>query len=188
MNTFNTDGGLGIEGVVKTKIHDVAELKKLYPDWDTLTREEKIEATRRVEPTDDDLSYNITTDGMHEYFVDNLNPANTDPEANVSASHLALGTDGASGTAETDTDLNNRVFSLEVTSHGDTGDELLCSTFLGSSEANGNTLDELGLFTDDPANLANDDVFMLNHADFAGVTKDNSKTITFDVTLQFSDV
>ena len=188
MNTFNTNGGLGIEGVVETKVHDISELQREYPDWDSMSQEEKMEATRQVEPTDDDFSYNVTTDGMHEYFVDNLNPANTNPEANISASHLGLGTDGASGTAETDTDLNNRVFSLEVTSHGDTGGELLCSTFLGSSEANGETLDELGLFTGDPANLANADVFMLNHSTFAGVTKDNSKTITFDVTLSFSDV
>jgi len=188
MNSFNSTGGLGIEGIVKTTVHDVEELQREYPEWQTFTTEKKMEATRNVSPSEDDVSYNITTDGLHEYFVDNLNPANTNIEANIDASHIALGTDGSSGTAETDTDLNNRVFSTEVTSHGDTGDELLCSTFLGSSEANGNTLDELGLFSGDPDNLASDDVFMLNHADFAGVTKDNSKTITFDVTLTFSDI
>jgi len=43
------------------------------------------------------------------------------------------------------------------------------------------------MFSGDPSNLTDADVFLINHATFPTVTKDNSKTVTFDVTLQFSD-
>ncbi|AGM11358.1 hypothetical protein M199_gp028 [Halogranum tailed virus 1] len=188
MEYRKSNGGLGIEGVIETKVHDVSDLQEAHPDWDEMSKKEKLAATKDVEPTFTDVEYNVTTDLLHEYFVDNLDPDNTAAEANVSASWLALGTDGGSGTATSDTDLNNRVYSEAVTDHADNGKELLASTFIDSTEANGNTLDELGLFTDDPANLANPEVFMINHSSFAAVTKDNSKTVTFDVTLTFSDV
>lgn len=188
MEYRNTNGGLGIEGVIETKIHDVSDLKDAYPEWDDMSKQEKMEATKSVEAEQEFVDYNVTTDALHEYFVDNLDPDNTAPEANVTASHFALGTNGAGGTATTDTDLNTRVYSEPVTDHADNGKELLCSTFIDSTEANGNTVDELGLFTGDPANIANADVFLLNHSSFTAVTKDNSKTVTFDVTLTFSDV
>jgi hypothetical protein len=128
------------------------------------------------------------TDSLHEYFVDNLDPDNTNTEANVSAGFLGLGTDAGSGTATSDTDLNNRTFEEPVTDVADNGKELLASTFLDSTEGNGNDFDELGLFSGDPANLENAEVFLINHATFAAVTKDSTKTVTFDVTLSFSDV
>jgi len=100
---------------------------------------------------------------------------------------MALGTDSATGTGVTDTDLNTRVFEKSVTDHADNGTELLASTFISSTEANGNTLNEIGLFTGDPNNLSSSDVFMINHATFSDVVKDDERTITFDVTLTFSD-
>lgn len=183
-----TTSELGIEGRIDKRVYDTAQLRDSFDSWDTLTKTEKLELTREVEPIEEETIWNVTTDSLHQYFVDNLNPDNTDPEANVSASWLGLGIDGGSGVNTSDADLNNRVYSEQVTSHSDNGKELLASTFLDSGEANGNTLDEIGLFSGDPANLANADVFLLNHATFTSVTKDNSKTVTFDVTLTFSDV
>lgn len=188
MEYRNTNGGLGIEGVIETKVHDIADLKESYPEWDDMSKQEKMEATKGVEPVETDISYNVTTDALHEYFVRNLDPDLTTTADNVSASYFALGTDGASGTSTTDTDLNTRAYSEPVTDHADNGKELLASTFIDSTEANGSTYDELGLFTGDPANLANAEVFLLNHSQFASVQKDDTKTVTFDVTLQFSDV
>jgi len=79
------------------------------------------------------------------------------------------------------------VYAEPVTDVADNGKSLLASTFIDSTEANGNTLDELGLFSGDPASSSNPEVFLMNHATFSPVTKDNSKTVTFDVTLQFAD-
>jgi len=188
MNNTHTANAIGIEGVIDTRMHDADSLREQFPLWDEYTKEEKLIASRTVAPVYSDRSYNVTTQGLHRYIVDNLDPDNTSAEANVTAAWMALGDDGTSGTAVTNTDLNNRVYAEQVTDHADNGSSLLASTFVDSNEANGFNIDEIGLFTGDPANLANADVFMLNHSAFSQVTKDGSKTVTFDVTLTFSDV
>jgi len=188
MDSRNTDSGLGLQGRIDRRTHDVGHLKTAFPQWELYSKEEKLDASRKVKPVEEDTVYNVTTDALHEYFVDNLDPDNSSAEANVSVDFLGLGTDGDSGTAQTDTDLNNRTLENPVTDVADNGDELLASTFVDSTEGNGNDFDELGLFSGDPANLANTEVFLINHATFAAVTKDSTKTVTFDVTLTFSDV
>jgi hypothetical protein len=188
MDGRKTDARLSISGRIDRKTHDVSSLKNEYPNWDSFSKEEKLAATRNADPIETDTVYNVTTDELHQYFVRNLDVTDTSDSANVSASYLGLGTDAASGTATTDTDLNNRVYAEPVTDAVSNGKDLLVSTFLDSTEGNGNDFDELGLFSGDPVNLANDDVFLVNHATFSPVTKDNTRTVTFDVTLTFSDV
>lgn len=188
MEARNANSGLRLQGRIDTKVHNEADLREVADDYDNLSTEEKLEIAREVEPEYEDTVYNVTTDELHEYFVDNLDPENTNAEANVGASWLGLGTNGGGGTATSDTDLNSRAFEKSVTDIADNGKDLLASTFLDSTEGNGNTFDELGLFSGDPTNLSNAEVFLMNHATFNAVTKDNTKTVTFDVTLTFSDV
>ena len=188
MDSRNADSGISFQGRIDRKTHELGHLKTAFPQWEQLSKEEKLDASRKVKPVAEDTVYNVTTDSLHEYFVDNLDPDNTNTEANISVDFLGLGTDAGSGTSTADTDLNSRVFEEPVTDVADNGKELLASTFLDSTEGNGNDFDELGLFSGDPANLANAEVFLINHATFAAVTKDSTKTVTFDVTLSFSDV
>lgn len=188
MQSETTTSTLRLSGRIDTTVHSEADLRARSSEYDSLTKEEKMELARSVEPEYEETVYNVTTDALHEYFVDNLDPGNTNPEANITASWLGLGVNGADDTATSDTDLNTRNYEETVTDVGDNGKDLLASTFVDSSEGNGNTFDEIGLFSGDPANLSQSDVFLLNHATFAGVTKDNTKTVTFDVTLTFSDV
>jgi len=187
MEARNTNSGLRLQGRIDTRVHDEDDLREAADDYDSLSKREKMELARDVEPEYEDTVYNVTTDLLHEYFVDNLDPDNTGVEANVGATWLGLGTNGGGGTTTSDTDLNTRTYEETVTDVADNGKDLLASTFLDSNEGNNNTFDELGLFTGDPANLANAEVFLVNHATFATVTKDNTKTVTFDVTLTFSD-
>jgi hypothetical protein len=187
MDSRNTSGKLRFDGRIDRKTHDVSDLKNAYPDWDEMSDKEKLQATRNVEPVDQDTVYNVTTDELHKYFVRNLDPDDTSAEANVDVAWLGLGTDSAGGTSTSDTDINNRTYEETVTDVANNGKDLLASTFLDSTEGNGNTFDELGLFSGDPANLSSNEVFLINHATFSNVTKDNSKTVTFDVTLTFSD-
>lgn len=188
MTARSTHSGLTLVGRIERKTHDVEMLRNLHSDWDTMNDTEKLNATRSVSPETSDTVFNVTTDRLHEYFVDNLNFEDTTPKANLSASWIGLGDDSGSGTATTDTDLNNRTFQTTVTDASDNGKELFTSTFVDSSQGNGQTYDEIGLFSGDPGNLGDSDVFLMNHATFPDVTKDNSKTVTFDVTLTFSDV
>jgi hypothetical protein len=210
MDSMQTQSKIRMQGRIDAKVHDVADLERAVPGWDQLDDEQKLLVVRdsaSVKRDEDDLSefeqeiaettvqpeaeqtvYNVTTDRFHQYIVDNLDPSQTAAKDNVDASWMALGDDGGSGTATGDTDLNNRLFSKSITDHADNGKDLLASTFLDSNEGNGSTYDEIGLYTNDPANLADNDVFLLNHATFSDISKDSSSTVTFDVTLSFSDV
>lgn len=187
MEQRKTSGKLRLSGRIDRKIYNTDELRNRFDDWDEKSDSEKLSLVRDVEPSDSETVYNVTTDALHEYFVDNLDPDQTSSAANVSASWFALGDDASSGTSTADTDLNNRLFEKTVTDHADNGKNLLASTFLDSTEGNGNTYDELGLYSGDPASLGDADKFLINHATFSDVVKDSTKTVTFDITLTFAD-
>lgn len=187
MDTTKTNSILSITGEVSTEVHDTTKLEESVEDYDSLTKREKLELVREREPEYSETVRNVTVDRFHEYFVDNLDANQTSSEDNVTVEYMAFGTDSGSGTSTSDTDLNNRVYSEQVSSVADNGKSLLASALLDSNEANGNTLNEVGLYTGGPANLGNSDVFMLNHATFSDIVKDSSKTVAFDVTLSFSD-
>ena len=180
------NSGLTMTGRIERKTYSTEALQNEYPEWDSFSDEKKLSVIRDTSPENSESVYNVTTERFHEYLVDNLDPDVT-TDANLEATWMALGTDSATGTAVTDTDLNNRVFEKQVTDHADNGTELLASTFISSTEANGETLNEIGLYTGDPNNLSSSGVFLINHATFSDVTKDEQRTITFDVTLTFSD-
>jgi hypothetical protein len=200
---MSTTETIQIEGRIDARLHDPETLREEIPEWDDLDDREKYLATTEyddllergavdgldehelvlaqldLEATDEFVVFNTTCVGLHEILVDNLDPTQTSDEE---AAYLSLGDDGALGTASGDTALNNEVFRKAVTDHADQGTTLLASTFVDSTEANGYTLDELGLFTSDTGGTN----VLLNHSTFASVTKDNTKTVTFDVTLSFS--
>lgn len=178
--------GLSFTGEIERKTYSTDELIDAYPNWRELSDEEKLTVIRDIDPEDEETVFNVTTTNFHEYLVDNLDPGQT---RNLTTSYMALGTDSASGTSTSDTELNNEVFTKPITDHADNGTELLASTFVASDEANNqDAYNEIGLYTGDPANSGSDaDIFLVNHATFSDVVKDTDRTITFDVTLTFSD-
>jgi len=113
--------------------------------------------------------------GLHEYIVDALDP---DQSANLDATHLAAGT-GTTQPASGNTSLNNEVFRVQTTDSSDNGTTLFTSTFLDTSEANGNALEEVGLIT------ASSGGTLLNHSLIGTITKDDETTATIDVSLTF---
>jgi len=184
---MKAESGLSLTGRIDKQVHDASVLENTFDDWSHKSKKEKLHLARQVAPVSEETVYNVTTERLHQYFVDNLDPDNTNVEANLTAAWIGLGT-GGTPVSKTDTDLNNRIYAEQVTDHADNGTELLSSTFLDSTEGNGNDFDELGLFTGNPSNLANPEVFLMNHVTFSPVTKDNTKTVTFDVTLSFDDI
>lgn len=183
-----SNSGFGVEGRIDTQMYNTQDLRDAAEDFDSLSKAEKLELTEQVEPEYEDTTYNVTTENLHQYFVDNLDPGQTGAASNVTTAWFSLGTGGSDPVSVTDNDLNNGVIYKEtVTDVADNGTSLLASTFIASDEANGTTYDELGLWSGDPSNSGSDDVFLINHATFNSVTKDNTKTVTFDVTLTFSD-
>lgn len=186
MQSRNTNNSLNLEGRIDKKIYATEYLRSTFDNWNDKTKKEKLKLTRNIEPQEIETSYNVTTDRLHEYFVDNLDPGNVNTGANLSVSHVALGVSDTSPISS-NTDLNDRKYEQSVTDVADNGKDLLASNFIDSTEGNGNEFNEIGLFTGNPDNLSNNNVFLINHSTFTPVTKDNSQTITFDVILTFSD-
>lgn len=176
---------LTLTGRIKRQTYSTGRLLEQFNNWDELSEQEKYNKLQTVTADDVETVYNVTTNNFHEYLVDNLDPGQT---KSLNATWVALGTDSSTGTSSDDTSLNNEVFTKKITDHSDNGNVLLASTFVSSSEANGSTLNEIGLYTGDPENSdTDDDIFLINHATFSDVRKDSDNTITFDVTLTFSD-
>jgi len=185
MENRQTQNNFAIEGRITARTHSEQNLRDAVDNYDSLSEEERLELTREVEPEREFRFTNTVVAGLLEYIVDNLDPGQTGATTNVEISHLALGTDNETPEIP-DEDLDNRQFQKQVTDVNDDGATLETSTFVGSSEANGLDLKEVGLYTGDPANLNDNDVFMLNHSTFSPVTKTQGETVTFDVNLQFT--
>lgn len=181
------ENGLSISGRIDRKTYPTAILQERFPNWGDMTDKQKLNAVRGVKPDNSETVHNVTTARFHEYLVDNLHPYKTGPETNLTIDWMALGTGAAQGTSIDDADLNERVLAKEITDQSDNGTQFLTSTFISSTEANNNTVNEIGLFTGDPKNISDNTVFLVNHARFNDVVKDDEHTITFDVTLTFSD-
>jgi hypothetical protein len=208
MTTRTTAAGSPIRGKVTVSVFDTDELHDALDDEDyselseyerwLLTRDPgefglealnyeaerglarsraaELLATRPPE-ADVEETTNTTVDGLHEYIVGNLDPTQA---VDLNVTHLAVGNDDTAPTTS-DTTLTNEVHRTEITDIIDNGNDFTTSTFLDSSEANGYTLNEVGLFTDD----GTADNLMVNHALITSIEKDSTKTATIDVELQF---
>lgn len=174
---YRIKSSVPIQDNVEVSIHDIDDLRKEVPGWDSLSKLEKMEAARNVDAIEEDSASNTTCIGLHEYIVDNLD---SNQSVNESVSHLAVG-DNDTAPASGNVNLNNEVGRFSVTSVNDAGSLLDISTFLDTSEANGNTLKEIGLTNQ--ATVSGDILF--NHSTISDIVKTSNKTATIDVTLEF---
>jgi hypothetical protein len=199
-----TTDGVRVRGVIKRTVY---RPRRHVPDWDRLTRPERwltLLAPERVTsdvlnsvpiPTDravqlagrevpgaTETTANTTTETLSDLIAVVLNPNTTASDSTVDA--LALGSDGGSGVAATDTSLNTQEGIIQLSlvrspSNAADSRNLETQAFLDTTQLNGNDLDELGLVLD----VSGSDV--LNHATFPTVSKTNQKAVTFSVTIKF---
>lgn len=198
MNTINSnvnsesgiDSSICISGTITTSVYDNEDIHKNIPNWEKLSNSEKVKAlkTHSNLETKSFTTHNVTTVGLHEYLARNLNPRSTNPEDNVTATHAGIGDGGANGAISSDTNLNNLLLSKEVSDSLSQNGILTTTLLIGASELNGKTLDEIGIATGDLNNVSTDDTtFLLNHASFTPIEKDNTNSITFTVELEFTN-
>jgi len=173
--TSYNEAQVGVGCNVHVYEHDLETLRKRWPGWDANPKWVKRELAKRTKPDREQHNGNTTVSGLHEYIVDALDP---DQSANLDATHLAAGT-GTTQPASGNTSLNNEVFRVQTTDGSDNGTTLFTSTFLDTSEANGNALEEVGLIT------ASSGGTLLNHSLIGTITKDDETTATIDVSLTF---
>lgn len=168
--------GNRVKDNIKIKVHDIEALKSNVENWGELTKREKWQVANNTKPTKVIEEHNTTVDGLNEYIVDNLDPSQS---VNKDASHIEIGSDNTGGTSTSDTSMNTLVDTLATTDEADNGKDLFTSTFIDTSQLNGNSLEEAGLTT------ASSGGTLLNHSTFTAISKDNTKTVTIDITLEF---
>lgn len=169
-------------GDVRVAVHDRDPLERAASshglEFDSLGKQERHELARGVAPTEVWETTNTTVKGLHEWIVDALHPGTTESAETIE--YLAVGTDGTTPTSD-DSSLGNEVYRVTNTDRENRGRDLRTSTFLDTTEANGNTLREVGLFTESSGGL------MVNRALISEIVKNNRKTVTIDVTLKFRE-
>lgn len=164
---------IGVSGTI-----DIA----IYPDVlpSSLTEYEQLQLVRHMEPLRSYRTENVTCVGMHEYFVDNLDPEQT---TSLDALALAVGDDDSTEPTTTNTSLNNEVDRFGYTESVDEGTELRISTLISEGSLNNQPVREVGLVSD-----ATSGGTLFNHSIIPELVKDNTETMTIDVTLSFEAV
>ncbi|WP_459191816.1 hypothetical protein [Halosimplex sp. J119] len=172
-----------VAGEVDLAVWDVSTLREEIPDWDDLDQTEKVARLQDldVEPEQRGHSRNTVNDDWHEHVVDILDRGQN-PDA-VEASHFAVGTDNTAPTSGDD-GLGGEVYRSSVATTSDDGRDLTVTCFLDSTEANGHSLVEMGLFTGPQSSGE----LQLNHALIDAINKTDGKVATLIVTLQFRSV
>lgn len=188
MSNRKTNTTVDIHGEITANVYDVSQLKQETNQWQSLSQDKKIELLQSQSPIMKRHSCNVTTVDLHEYMVRNLHPGKTSPADNITASHAGIGDDASSGVVSSDTNLNNLLVSKKILDHIANGTTLTATFLLESSEANNKTIDEIGVASGDLNNISsNNDVFLLNHASFTPIEKNNKNSITFTIELTFDN-
>ena len=133
---------------VRVTKYDMTAVRERVPEWDRLSRAERVTALKACEPQHTGRSSNVTCNALHEYlaFVLTLDPDQGD---DIDApAEIAFGDDDTAFD-ETDTQLNSEVGNrISITTRDVTANEFTVDELLGENEQNGNTLRELGIFSD----------------------------------------
>lgn len=188
MSNRKTNTTVDIHGEITANVYDNSRLKKENNQWNLLSQDEKMEVLESESPTKTRHSCNVTTVDLHEYIVRDLHPGKTSPADNITASHAGIGDDASSGVVSSNTNLNNLLVSKQILDHIANGTTLTATFLLESSEANGKAIDEIGIASGDLTNISsNNDVFLLNHASFTEIQKNNKNSITFTIELTFDN-
>lgn len=188
MSEQSSVDGVGIKGEVTASVYDVSVVKQQYEDWNTLSQSEKYTILTSYTPETEIHSCNVTVTDLHEYIVRDLNPTNTSAADNITASHAGIGDNAGAGIVSSDTNLNNLLVSKQILDSVSNGTTLTSTFLLESTEANGKSINEIGIASGNLTNIGTDSsVFLLNHASFTTIEKDNKNSVTFTVELTFAN-
>lgn len=169
-------------GHITVKTWSPETLREQIKRWPLLeTDKERLQAIQQL---NDELAEsiheteNIAVDGFLTHIAQGLDPTSSQ---RAEASHLALGTD-TTDPQGSNTSLGNEVYRTIVGDADVDGADLLTSTFLSQTEANGYLLTELGL-----VGGPNQDDPLLTHALFASgeeIDKTTEMVATIDYVLE----
>lgn len=178
MATTHTDAQVQAATNVRVQLHAAETLRAVEPRFDELSKRGQRAVASYVPARSEVRESNTTVDQLHVLLAQMLDPNSSTSD---DASHLAVGW-GVSTPTSGDTALLDEVYRTEITDSSVNGTELFTSTFLDTSEANGNDLEEVGLArsgTDGASDI-------LNHSRISSISKSSEDTATIDVSLSFT--
>lgn len=174
-----TDRG-GVSGRITVREYRLTDARQRWPDWDEVPRDERRRRLETLEPVAEHTTHNVVVDEFLEHIVDLFDQSQSTSVEDIS--HFAVGT-GTSTPATTDTSLGSEVFRGTIDTEEDQGKDLAIQGFLDSGQANGNTLEETGLFT----GTSGGSTLLVNRALIASTDKTNNKLVTITYDLEFRD-
>lgn len=142
MSNIEVSSGFSIEGYVSLEGYRHDELLAAYPDWDSLSKEAKLD--RLAEP-ESSLSPTVTGETQN-MVLDTFLEEHARGSADLP--YLAIGDGTESPEPENET-LNNEIWRTLVGRDEGNDNVRLTSTLLSSSEANGEAVAEIGFANDE---------------------------------------
>lgn len=136
---------IGVTGRITTRTWTPKTLRSNIKAWPILESDK--ERLKKIRELDDHLAEsvsettNIPVDGLLSFIADGLDPTSS---KRAEASHLAVGT-GTTDPRGSDTTLDTEVYRTIVGDAETSGKDLITSTYLSQTEANGHTITEIGL-------------------------------------------
>lgn len=171
------------EDNVEVSVYDVSSLSSEYPEWDDLSRAEKIDILEGdADPVSTFTEHNVTTNDYHEHLAELANP-DTDTEPNT-ASHIAFG-DGGTAPAPANSSLNNEHSRFDVDDSSISGLEYQSITLISSDQAVGQDLIEAGLYSAASGGMLFNHVLLTSDPLLEPKTQEYAVTIR--INLQYKD-
>jgi hypothetical protein len=142
------------------------------------------ESAREAEPEQVYETHNTTREEFHTEIVQAL--SGTTPDLTVDS--LALG-DSTLATADVaaGSPLGNELFRTSVTDTFTSGTTFTASTFIDSTQANGNSYEEAAIIGEQSGNDLSINRFLISDPSGLLDPKDNNSTVTIDVEVSVSD-
>lgn len=166
---------------VRIEQYDIAAIRAGYPGWDDLPKRVRhVWVKRCTEPVHVGRVSNVTCVALHEYVTRAMTFAERDAGSLDPPRELAWGDDDTSF-ATTDTELNNEVGErTPITDPSATDTTFNIDEYLSSNEQNGNTLREVGIFSESGdlwQHSATDQVY----------NKDNTFALVINISIPIGD-
>jgi len=174
---------------VRVATYAIEKIRELTPNWDSLTRQEKLRVLNSFEPESEFSTHNVSTSAYREYLAELHNPEIN--SQSVTWTHMAFGDDD---TAESlgDDHLGNEVYRDEIDDYVDNSDnkEYAGVLLIGSDEAIGLNLKEAALVSKSDPSHGDDRAAnraLLDDPDNRLDPKDSDHAVTVRIELSYFD-
>ncbi len=181
-----TDDRAVVSGTITVREYDIERVREEADAWDQLSGRDKLTVLRRLQPAAEHTSHNIICVGHHEWVVDAMDAAQTNPPP---LRTIAVGR-SSSDPAESDRALNDEVYRADISAYEDGGQTISVTSVLDTREGNvdvdnGEELAEMGVYSGDES--LDESTLLINHGLFdSPIPKDDTMISTVGCEFSWS--